>query len=100
MNSSYSNPFSGVNASQLHDDEILEYWCDPFKYDLFSGIKEEDIYADPMNIVFMGGRSTGKSMFLRYWSYSLQCKVAKRKSLTFFDVILRNGGIGFYFRID
>lgn len=100
MNDSYKNPFSGVNAAQLDADLILGYWCNPFTYKLFSGIKEADIYEDPMNIVFMGGRSTGKSMFLRYWSYPVQFKAAEKEGIAFTDIINRNKGIGFYFRID
>lgn len=93
---SYSNPFSGVNAGQLDVDSIIEYWCNPFIYDLFAEIKQEDIYNEEMNIVFMGGRSTGKSMFLRYWSYQVQFKLTEK----IFDSLKANNGIGFYFRID
>lgn len=100
MNDSYRNPFSAVNAVQMEIDSILEYWCNPFTYDLFSEIKQADIYEDPMNIVFMGGRSTGKSMFLRYWSYPVQFKAAEKDCISFTDVLKRNKGIGFYFRID
>jgi hypothetical protein len=100
MNDSYSNPFSGVNAVQLDIDSILDYWCNPFMYDLYSEIKEDDIYSDPMNIVFMGGRSTGKSMFLRYWSYPVQFKNAKKNCEKLSSTIFKNNGIGFYFRID
>jgi hypothetical protein len=100
MKNSYRNPFGGVNASQLDPDLILEYWCNPFHYKLFSEIKEDDIYIDINNIVFMGGRSTGKSMFLRYWSYPVQLKRAEKKEITFWKVIQSKSGIGFYLRID
>lgn len=100
MNDSYRNPFSGVNAVQLDISSILEYWCNPFTYDLFSEIKEDDIFQDPNNIVFMGGRSTGKSMFLRYWSYPVQFKIAEKDKVLLTDLIKKNKGIGFYFRID
>src|ERR1051325_10607078 len=100
MNDSFKNPFSGVNAAQLDTDSILEYWCNPFTYDLFSEVQEGDIYEDPMNIVFMGGRSTGKSMFLRYWSYPVQFKGAKRDKIPLDENISGKKGIGFYFRID
>lgn len=99
MKDSYSNPFAAVNAAQLDDDKILEYWCNPFTFDLFSEIKEEDVYEEAMNIVFMGGRSTGKSMFLRYWSYPVQLRAAKKEEALFIDITQQNKGIGFYFRI-
>lgn len=100
MKDLYRNPFSGVNAVQLDTKLILDYWCNPFRYDLFSDIKEEDIYNDPNNIVLMGGRSTGKSMFLRYWSYPVQWKISEQENISLIDQILKNAGIGFYFRID
>lgn len=97
---SYRNPFSGVNAVQMNEDKILEYWCSPFRYDLFSGITEEDIYSDNNNIVLMGGRSTGKSMFLRYWSYQVQRKIAHKREIPLINLLRENKGAGFYFRID
>lgn len=97
---SYTNPFSGVNAVQLDAKLILEYWCNPFRYDLFSEIKEDDVFNDPNNIVLMGGRSTGKSMFLRYWSFPVQQILAENEKHLFLDYIQSKKGIGFYFRID
>jgi hypothetical protein len=100
MKDSYKNPFSGVNAVQLEIDSIVEYWCNPFRYDLFSDLSEADIYEEEINIVFMGGRSTGKSMLLRYWSYQAQHEIAKKSDKRLVDLISENKGIGFYFRID
>lgn len=101
MKDSYRNPFSGVNAVQLTEDKILEYWCNPFRFDMFSDkISEEDIFSDPMNIALMGGRSTGKSMFLRYWSFPVQLKLSQLERITLLDKITQNHGVGFYFRID
>lgn len=103
MKDLYRNPFEGINAGKLNDEDILEYWCSPFSYKLFSGIKESDIYSDPNNIVFMGGRSTGKTMFLRYWSYQVQVKKAIKEKVApdnLFKYFYDQGGIGFYLRID
>jgi hypothetical protein len=100
MSDSYRNPFSGVNAVQLKEDAILDYWCSPFTYNIFSEIKQSDIYREENNIVLMGGRSTGKSMFLRYWSYPIQFRRAEKERKKPLDIIKGNEGIGFYFRID
>lgn len=103
MKNSYRNPFEGINAGKLNDEDILEYWCSPFSYKLFSEIKESDIFSDPNNIVFMGGRSTGKTMFLRYWSYQVQLKKAIRDKISGEKIIkyfADQGGVGFYLRID
>jgi len=104
MNDSYRNPFSGINAGTLDDQAILDYWCSPFAYRLFSEIKETDIYEDPNNIVLLGGRSTGKTMFLRYWSFPVQLKLANQnkdsKSRKIIDYFKEKKGLGFYIRID
>lgn len=104
MKDSYRNPFSGRNAANLDDQSILDYWCSPFAYRLFSGIKETDIYEDPNNIVLMGGRSCGKTMFLRYWSFPVQWKLAcQNKNNNYkrvIDYFKEKKGIGFYIRID
>lgn len=104
MKDSYRNPFSGINAGTFDDQAILDYWCSPFAYRLFSEIKETDIYEDPSNIVLLGGRSTGKTMFLRYWSFPVQLKLAYQnqdnKSKRVIDHFKEKKGIGFYIRID
>jgi hypothetical protein len=104
MKDSYRNPFSGVSAANLDDQSILNYWCSPFAYRLFSEIKETDIYEDPTNIVLMGGRNTGKTMFLRYWSFPVQLRLANQnedsKAGKIIDYFKDKKGIGFYIRID
>lgn len=104
MKDSYKNPFSGINAGTFDDQAILDYWCSPFPYRLFSEIKETDIYEEPNNIVLMGGRSTGKTMFLRYWSFPVQLKLASQnkenEGRKIIDYFKEKKGIGFYIRID
>ena len=104
MEDSYRNPFSGVSAANLDDQSILNYWCSPFAYRLFSEIKERDIYEDTSNIVLMGGRNTGKTMFLRYWSFPVQLMLASQnkdsKDGKIIDYFKDKKGIGFYIRID
>ncbi len=100
----YSNPFSGINAATLDNSSILKFWCSPFSYFQFASIKEEDIFNDPNNIILMGGRSTGKTMFLRYWSFPVQLEkavhVKSLNSKSILDQIKHAGGLGFYIRID
>ena len=99
----FRNPFSDYNANSMDSKKILDYWCSPFA--LFkSRISERDIYQHDMPIVFMGGRGTGKTMFLKYFSYPVQCEAANQMSggghgntLSF---LKSNGGIGFYLRFD
>lgn len=105
MEDSYNNPFSDYNANVMDSDKIIEYWCSPFRFTQSATISESDIYRDGMSIIFMGGRGTGKTMFLRYFSYSVQQKEALReiqdkKCDTIISYIKKKGGIGFYLRFD
>lgn len=103
LKDSYKNPFSEYNANVMEPETILSYWCNPFNINQFSEVKESYIYSDRMPIVFMGGRGTGKTMFLRYLSYPIQIQRAHENTngngsiLSYFK---DKGGIGFYIRID
>ncbi len=103
MKDSYRNPFDGINASQLNDKAILEYWCNPFNYKLFSDLQEDDIYTGQLNTIIVGGRSSGKTMLLRYCSFGVQYKKALTETNDREDIInyfIEKGGIGIYKRID
>ncbi len=103
MKDSYRNPFDGINASQLNDKAILEYWCNPFDYKFFSDLKEEDIFIGQLNTVIVGGRSSGKTMLLRYSSFNIQFQYAHGaddNSEQIAKYFSKKGGIGIYKRID
>lgn len=100
--SSYKNPFSEYNANVMDSKKILNYWCSPLDIAKMSGVAESDIYTDKNPIVFMGGRGSGKTMFLKYHSFDVQISQHNEEDscsdlLSYFS---RNGGIGFYIRID
>ncbi|MEX2410632.1 MAG: hypothetical protein WD607_04550 [Candidatus Paceibacterota bacterium] len=103
LKGSYKNPFSEYNANVMEPETILSYWCSPFSFMQFAGVKESDVYSDKMPIVFVGGRGTGKTMFLKYFSFPVQIQEAIKSSydstptLSFFE---EKGAIGFYLRID
>jgi len=99
---SFNNPFSDYNANTMESSKILEYWCSPFSNSM--SISESDLYKG-MPLVFMGGRGTGKTMFLRYFSYQVQkfevCqKNQENRSKNILKHLKERGGIGFYLRID
>ena len=103
MKDSYRNPFDGINASQLNDKAILEYWCSPFRYKLFSDLREEDIFIGQLNSIIVGGRSSGKTMLLRYASYNVQLQLALNEASEKNSVVkyfVDKGGVGIYKRID
>lgn len=77
---------------------ILDYWSNPFSFVKFT-LSEQDIFDEPNPLVFMGGRGTGKTMFLRYYcSYDVQKKLhTKNGGQRFFEKV---NSAGFYIRID
>lgn len=77
---------------------LLEYWTNPFSF-VQLGLGEDDVYSDSMPIVFMGGRGTGKTMFLRYWSYKVQRACLNEKFDGKFNFLDQSKGVGFYVRI-
>ena len=85
---------------------ILSYWCSPFlTFENFAGLSEVDIYKEGNPIVFIGGRGSGKTMFLRYWSYEVQKElysqtVQELHSSDLFNYLNTQGGLGVYLRID
>ena len=72
LKNSYKNPFSDYSANGLDAQAILDYWYDPFSFIPKSEFKESDLFNDTNPIVFMGGRGSGKTMFLKYFSYEVQ----------------------------
>ena len=105
MNSvpTYSNPFAKYNANLMTADEILNYWCSPFFGLPASGVDEQQVFTDAQPIVFEGGRGTGKTMFLRYFSHDVQRHDATRRAEFRGDSLNRaiaNGGVGVYVRMD
>lgn len=102
MESSSRNPFADYNANVMDSGKILDFWCSPFFKN--APISEENVCRDAMPIVFLGGRGTGKTMFLKYFSYQVQRDVARRRNDASAETVISHlksrGGIGFYLRFD
>jgi hypothetical protein len=102
---SYRNPFSEYNAIVIGNKKILEYWCSPFRFIQFAEISEHEVLSEGMPIIFMGGRGTGKTMFLKYFSYYVQSEKALKTynrdiSKHLIQHFKNIGGIGAYIRLD
>ena len=99
----YKNPFAQYNANLMTPDEILAYWCSPLFSMKASGVDEKQVFTDPQPIVFAGGRGTGKTMFLRYFSHEVQVcfytSLAGRKT-DLLQHMIDQGGVGIYVRLD
>jgi hypothetical protein len=104
LEDSYKNPFAHYNANVLKVSQILSYWCNPFNiFNRFADISEDDIYKELNPLVFMGGRGSGKTMFLRYWTYDVQREsfLKEKGSLEgFLEHLNGKGGVATYIRID
>lgn len=97
---SYRNPFADYNANVMSSSQILDYWCSPHNFGPSLCSSENTVLSEPMPIIFMGGRGTGKTMFLKYFSYNVQRDQAIRYNKDLLSHLRERGGVGFYFRFD
>ncbi|MDF2479448.1 MAG: hypothetical protein K0S24_4931, partial [Sphingobacterium sp.] len=97
FNSSFENPFKGINANGIDDNEMLKYWHSPFKT-FIKEYSEDYIFNDLQSIVFMGGRGTGKTMILRYFSYDVQKLESKKLNENLIEHMQKIKSLGFYIR--
>jgi hypothetical protein len=109
LDDSYKNPFSEYNANKMDSKTILEFWCSPFSFarskPIESGSSEADVLSDQMPLFFVGGRGTGKTMLLKYFSYQVQLELAKREvsngnAAALAEYFTKKQAIGIYIRID
>ena len=80
--STYDNPFDYESASDLKEEELLEYYCEDFNYSRF--------VLSRRNVFFSGERGTGKTMVLLYHSVPVQQRKARAEGL---DVPLEVAGV-------
>ncbi|HDL85939.1 MAG TPA: hypothetical protein ENH11_06405 [Candidatus Acetothermia bacterium] len=78
----YDNPFDYESASDLKEEDLLEYYCEDLNYSRF--------VLSRRNVFFAGERGTGKTMILRYYSIPVQQKKATIKGS---DVSLKVAGV-------
>lgn len=101
--SSYRNPFTDYHANQIDVQSLLDYWCDPFSIFSRWGLSEKEVYRENGPLAFIGGRGSGKTMFLRYFSIEVQKARFARKNdndQSFLEYTNELGGIGIYIRFD
>jgi hypothetical protein len=67
----YINPFKSERANALSDDEVLNFYIEDNTYARFIRSKR--------NIFLVGERGCGKTMALRYNSFGVLCKKAKKE---------------------
>lgn len=63
------NPFNITKAVDFSDQEINDYWVDIHSGDGFAALAKP---TSPMPMLILGGKGSGKTHLMRYFSYPLQ----------------------------
>lgn len=69
MRDMITNPFNITKAVDFSDQEINDYWVDISSGNGFAAITKP---ASPMPMLILGGKGSGKTHLMRYFSYPLQ----------------------------
>jgi len=92
MKTIQNNPFSVVKASDYTDEQINQYWVDIPGGEGFSEIAKP---LSEMPMIILGGKGSGKTHLMRYFSYTLQ-KI--RYGESYIEKIKQDKYVGIYFR--
>ncbi len=94
-NSIFQNPFNITKAVDFSDDEIKKYWVEisePGEGGFMHIVKP----TSPMPMLILGGKGSGKTHIMRYFSFPLQ-KIRNQES-NLLGGIVDDKYIGIYFR--
>src|SRR5580704_17971273 len=64
------NPFNITKAVDFSDQQIFDFWIDLPES---GGFQELAKPSSPMPMFILGGKGSGKTHLMRYFSYALQC---------------------------
>lgn len=85
------NPFEVTKAAEFSDRQIADYWVD---LPGGAGFRELAKPKSPMPMLILGGKGSGKTHLMRYFSYPLQ----KIRHENLLEGIRSDGYIGIYLR--
>lgn len=85
------NPFTTIKANDLNDSEINEQWVDNPN----GGFIDVFCPTDKVSQYILGGKGSGKTHLMRYFSYNSQCI---RHENNILDGIRDDGYFGVYFQ--
>lgn len=88
------NPFQNTKASYFDDPEIIKFWVEPNNEGNFFNTVVNPESSIPIRI--LGGKGTGKTHILRYFSFKSQVIRAKQESKRIIDYIQEEKYIGVY----
>lgn len=92
MTSQHDNPFNITKAVDFSDQEIHDYWIDIPES---GGFQQFVKPTSPMPMFILGGKGSGKTHLMRYYSYPLQ-KIRHRDGVP--SVLQEDGYVGIYLR--
>jgi hypothetical protein len=92
MKETVFNPFNITKAVDFSDQEISDYWVDIPSGDGFESMAK---LTSPMPMFILGGKGSGKTHFMRYFSYPLQ---RIRHGQDLLGGLKQDGYIGVYLR--
>lgn len=95
MVESIINPFVGCTARDMKYDEIRQYWCSPFE---LYHLNESELLLSRTPIVIEGIRGSGKTMILKYLSYSIQKEYVEGNTIEEKYSFFTKRSFGIYFR--
>lgn len=90
-----NNPFNITKAVDLSDKEILNYWVDFTKDSEGTGFFDITKPTSHMPMYILGGKGTGKTHIMRYFSYYVRKEMYGEGIL---EHIKEEGYLGIYFR--
>lgn len=89
------NPFSITKSTDLTDAQILDLWVDVAGEDALVEVARP---ASLMPMLILGGKGSGKTHLMRYFSYALQRLRFEKRAITCLAGITLEGYIGVYLR--
>jgi len=90
-----SNPFVGCTARDMKFEEVKQYWCNPFS---LYNLNEGELFNSRTPIVIEGVRGSGKTMILKYLSFSVQKDFLSAEPIERKLSYIRDRSFGVYFR--
>ncbi len=95
------NPFKVIKATNLQDDNIVSYWVDLLgskaQKNSFLKLLAPDV-ATPM--IILGGKGSGKTHILRYYSYLAQKIRASKSNISPLEQIKTEGFMSVYLELE
>lgn len=95
MQRDLGNPFSITKSTDLTDSQILELWVDVAGEDALVEVARP---ASLMPMLILGGKGSGKTHVMRYFSFALQRLRFEKKAMSCLEGIALERYIGVYLR--